>query len=105
VALKLFFPFYEKYFTLKKSEFGWIASYLKGLPGPSDEGFRVFRLHMFCQEEVPVDLVHVVVGLGEIRIHGVDRLLAIVRKQRRDLGKIFVVISGIVPCSGGFTVS
>jgi hypothetical protein len=43
---------------------------------------------MLCQEEVPVNLVHVVVGLGEVRVQGVDRLLAIVREQRRDLGKM-----------------
>jgi hypothetical protein len=61
---------------------------LEELPGPSDEGFCVFRLHMLCQEEVPVNLVHVVVGLGEVRVQGVDRLLAIVREQRRDLGKM-----------------
>jgi hypothetical protein len=58
------------------------------LPGPSDEGFCIFRLHMLCQEEVPVNLVHVVVGLGEVRVQGVDRLLAVVREQRRDLGKV-----------------
>ncbi len=43
---------------------------------------------MLRQEEVPVNLVHVVVGLGEVRIQGVDRLLAVIRKQRRNLGKI-----------------
>jgi hypothetical protein len=47
------------------------------------------------QEEVPVDLVHVVVGPGEVRVHGVDRLLAVVREQRRDLGRISVVSSGL----------
>jgi hypothetical protein len=46
---------------------------------------------MFRQEEVPVDLVHVVVGPGEVRIQGVDRLLAIIRKQRRDLGRKFLL--------------
>ncbi len=64
------------------------------LPGSPDESFRVFRFHMFRQEEVPVDLVHIVVGLGEVRVQGVDRLLAIVRKQRRNLGKNPVVNSG-----------
>jgi hypothetical protein len=64
------------------------------LPGSPDESFRVFRFHMLRQEEVPVDLVHIVVGLGEVRVQGVDRLLAIVRKQRRNLGKNSVVNSG-----------
>jgi hypothetical protein len=41
---------------------------------------------MLRQEEVPVNFVHVVVGLGEVRVQGVDRLLAVVREQRRDLG-------------------
>ncbi len=47
---------------------------------------------MLRQEEVSVDLVHVVVGLGEVRVQGVDRLLAIVREQRRDLGKTLLSI-------------
>jgi hypothetical protein len=47
------------------------------------------------QEEVPVDLVHVVVGPGEVRVQGVDRLLAVIREQRRDLGRISVVSSGL----------
>ncbi len=50
---------------------------------------------MLRQEEVPVDLVHVVVGPGEVRVQGVDRLLAVVREQRRDLGRISVASSGL----------
>jgi hypothetical protein len=46
---------------------------------------------MFRQEEVPVDLIHVVVGPGEVRVQGVDRFLAIIRKQRQDLGKNFLL--------------
>jgi hypothetical protein len=48
---------------------------------------------MLRQEEVPVDLVHVIVGPGEVRVQGVDRLLAIVRKQRQDLGRKFTIVS------------
>ncbi len=51
------------------------------LPGFFDEGFRILWLHMLHQEEVPVDLVHIIVGPGEVCFQGVDRLLAIVRKQ------------------------
>ncbi len=65
-----------------------LTSYLNCITWAPDESFRVFRFHMLRQEEVPVDLVHIVVGLGEVRVQGVDRLLAIVRKQRRNLGKI-----------------
>jgi hypothetical protein len=60
---------------------------VKVLPGLIDEGFRVLWLHMLRQEEVPVDLVHVIVGPGEVHVQGVDRLLAIVREQRWDLGR------------------